>query len=86
MTIESKLLFKTKEEAEIKCAKLAALNGIEKQKQLEYCRYSAKKSFAWNAGYHRGEAKRAARDLEYHTKKAVFMAARAEEKKLTNPV
>jgi hypothetical protein len=77
---DNELIFKTKEEAEIKCAKLAAINAIENQKKLEFCRFNSKKSFTWNAGYHRGEAKRAARDLEYHTEKAVFMKMRAEEK------
>lgn len=40
-----------------------------------------KKSYAWNASYHRKEAERATHDLEYHTSKAIVMEKKSEAKK-----
>lgn len=71
-------VFTTKEEALTRCAEMVKEHEETNQKQLEYCKFSNKKSYAWNAGYHRSEAKRAKQQLEYHTKKAVFMAAKSK--------
>lgn len=69
-------VFLTKEEALARCAEMIKEHEKTQQNQLEYCKFNDKKNYAWNAGYHRGEAKRAKQQLEYHTKKAVFMAAK----------
>ena len=71
-------VFLTKEEALVRCAEMVKEHEETSQKQLEHCKFSNKKSYSWNAGYHRSEAKRAKQQLEYHTKKAVFMAAKSK--------
>lgn len=71
-------VFLTKEECLVRCTELVKEHEETQQKQMECCKFSNKKSYSWNAGYHRTEAKRAKQQLEYHTKKAVFMAAKSK--------
>lgn len=71
----------TKEEAEARCAVLIAEYDKDQKNRMEFLKDEAKKTFAWNAGYHMRGAARAKRDLEYHTAKAFHMKARAAEQK-----
>lgn len=75
---ESTDVFTTKEEALVRCTELVKEHEETQQKQMEFCKFNNKKNYSWNAGYHRTEAKRAKQQVEYHTKKAVFMAAKSK--------
>ncbi len=81
---EQDKVFLTKEAAEVKCAQIAAEMAIQEQKRLEWAKENSKKKYSWHAGYHKREAKRHEEQMNYHEKKAHFMAIRvAEEKGLT---
>lgn len=78
---EEESIFTTKEGAIKKCEEGAIQHAKEQQRCLESQKFNDKKNYSWNAGYHRSEAKRAEKDLKYHTQKAIFMAAKVKEAK-----
>lgn len=78
---EQDKVFLTKEAAEVKCKEIAAELAALEQRRLEYNRENGKKTFSWCAGYHKREAKRNEKEMNYHKKKAHFMAIRATEEK-----
>ncbi len=51
----------------------------EQKTKAIYLKKEAKKSFAWNAGYHLREAKNHRKQAEYHDTKAIFCKAKGKE-------
>jgi hypothetical protein len=71
--------FATKEEAEQRASVLAKEQAEQEAKRLA-SKEKPNKSWAWNATYHRGEIRRAERDLIYHRSKLeVALAHKKEE-------
>ena len=70
---DSEDLFATREEAEVRSKELIEIHAAEEQKNLERRKEYSKNSYGWHAGYHKKQAEKARRDLEYHEKKVVFM-------------
>jgi hypothetical protein len=61
--------------------KLAAENAAATRKREDHVKHDKNKSYSWNAGYHKREAKRAAKKVEYHTKMAAECKDRRKESK-----
>ena len=72
-------IFLTKEEAEAKGLELKAELEKEQETRVEYIKKNFHKTFSWNAGYHRREAKRLRKTAEWHERKAQLCKARAKE-------
>lgn len=70
-------LFLTKEEADVRAAELAKEQKKEELDRLERRKHDDRKTWAWNASYHRKCIISAKRDLEYHTKKLSVASAKA---------
>ena len=80
---EQDKVFNNREEAEAKCKEIAAELAAQEQKRLEWAKENSKKKYSWNAGYHKREAKRHEKQMNYHKTKAHFMGIRAKENEKT---
>jgi hypothetical protein len=63
-------VFDTRENALIKCAEVIKEREEEQITRTERIKANQRKSFAWNAGYHLGEAKKNKEEAERHEKLA----------------
>ncbi len=70
--LEPENIFDTRELAEKRSTVLVAERNQKENDALSK-KDKIDKSYAWHAGYHLKEAKRAKEQLEYHSKKAVLM-------------
>lgn len=77
-SVDADKVFSNREDATIKAAELAVHSNREADENLQR-KSNMKKSWAWNASYHRREIERAKKDLEYHTKKLNVASVRAKE-------
>ena len=73
-------IFLTKKEADEKADELGRIFYANQLKQLQSRKENDKRSWAWNATYHRGRIKRAKEDIEYHTAKLEVAAAKGRDK------
>lgn len=64
------VVFETEEEALAESKKLCEQELEERQTRAVYIKKNQLKSFAWNAGYHRREAKRLRENISYHERMA----------------
>src|ERR1035437_7540886 len=64
--------FLSSEAASARCAELVASNEVEQERRM-HAKEKDNKSYAWHAGYHMREAKRAREQAEHHERKAVLM-------------
>ena len=71
-------LFANQTEALEKAKEIKAKYDEEQKTKSEYLKKDAKKSFAWNAGYHLREAKNHRKQAEYHDTKAVLCKAKTK--------
>lgn len=71
-------VFATEAEALARSAALAAEAQADEQRRVDYGKHDAKKTFAWNAGYHMREAKRKRADADRHDRMAVICKERAK--------
>ena len=67
-SVEADKVFANRQDAERRAHELSVYCNREADENLKR-KFNAKKSWAWNASYHRREVERAKKDLEYHTKK-----------------
>lgn len=67
-SVEADRVFTDKTDAEVKARELSVYHNREAEENLRR-KFDSKKSWVWNASYHRREIERAKRDIEYHTKK-----------------
>ena len=76
-------VFATEAEALVRAMKLKMEQQQAEKDRLEWMKENPKKSWAWNATYHRKQLKDAQRNVEYHTKKlAVALEHKKEEPKV----
>ena len=66
--VPENLLFETEEAALVKAQERADRASREELDRITH-KEKAKKSWAWNASYHRKKIRRAKKDIEYHTRK-----------------
>jgi hypothetical protein len=71
-------VFDTKEEAETKGEEIAAVENTRRNTQTECIKHQKTKSFTWNAGYHRREAKDLRKRMERHMELAKICKARVK--------
>jgi hypothetical protein len=64
-------VFDTEAEAAVCAATLAEEAAMTEIKRRKSMKEHNQKSYSWHVGYHRNEAKRAKRDFEYHTARAL---------------
>jgi hypothetical protein len=64
--------FPSAEAAAERCAELVAENEVAQERRM-HAKEKDNKSYAWHAGYHMREAKRAREQAEHHERKAVLM-------------
>ena len=74
-------VFDAKDEALERCKAEIAERELQQTTNASQMKKYKAKSFAWHAGYHMQEVKRAERDVEYHRKMAVACAARIPKSK-----
>lgn len=74
-------VFATQEEALKRSSELAAIHHKAHADCLEWKKEDTKRTWAWNASYHRRNIKEAQRQLEYHTKKLAVASAKSKEDK-----
>ena len=79
-SLDNDVICETEEEAKAKCAEIAEKRRIDAETRAENIKHSQAKSYAWNAGYHMREAKRAEKAIEYHKKMAVICKARSKDR------
>ena len=72
-------VFADKDNALQAAKNIKARQDEEERTRAEFLKHKAKKSFAWNAGYHMREAKRNRWQAEYHETKAVLCKVKAKE-------
>ena len=77
----TKEVYATREEALARAVEMAAENEATERKRADYIKHNKNMSYSWNAGYHRREAARAAKQVEYHTKMAAECKDRSKESK-----
>ena len=71
--------FATEAEALASGVSLVAEAEAEAEKRIAWKVQDKNKSYAWNASYHLRRAKDAAKDLDYHTRKAAVLKLKAKE-------
>ncbi len=71
-------VYGTKEEALARAVVLAEENVADRTKRAEYIKHDKNKSYSWNAGYHRREAKRARKTAERHEERAKLCKAKGD--------
>ena len=72
-------VFSNRGDAEVKAKELAVRFNREAEENIRR-KQESKKSWAWNASYHKREIERGKRDLEYHTRKLNVASALAKAK------
>lgn len=83
--LEESKLTKSKEEAEAIAARMAEEHKVEELHRFEQCKENTRRSWAWNAHYHRQKVKQAQHDLEYHTAKLNVAKVKAKEGEPVTP-
>ena len=76
----SNTIFETEAEALTESARLCAEEIEAQETRSAYIKKDKIKSFAWNAGYHLGEAQRLREQIAYHERMAVICKSRSREK------
>ena len=74
-------MFATKEEADLKAAELGKEYEAERKHRLEHTKENDKRTWAWNASYHRRKIKENQKQVEYHTAKLNVADIKAKEQK-----
>lgn len=82
-TVQPDVVFATKDEAETEAAKVLAAHQEEETRRFNHVKDNAgrHRTWAWNASYHRREAKEARRRLEYHEGRLAVAKAKSKETK-----
>lgn len=76
---EESQLFQSKEDADVRAKELAEEQKKEELDRLQRRKHYDRKTWAWNASYHRKGIQNAQKDLEYHTKKLSVAKVKAKE-------
>jgi hypothetical protein len=71
-------IFSSKEAAEDASKALAEKARQEDRKRAAWLKERISKTYAWNAGYHMRCVKKAQKEIEYHSEKAVLCKAKAK--------
>jgi len=71
-------LHETREAALLAAEKLARKQKEDAERSAECIKANVHKSFSWNVGFHRQEAKRNREQAEYHDRKAVLCKERSK--------
>lgn len=69
--------FASPEDAAARCAEMEIENAAEHERRMR-AKENLNKSYAWHAGYHLREAKRAREQAAYHERKAALMKEHAK--------
>jgi len=69
-------VFATHKDALDRAVEMAEERVAEESKRADHIKHDKNKSYAWNAGYHMREAKRAREQVAYHEKMAVLCKAK----------
>jgi hypothetical protein len=75
----AKKVYATREEAMVRAEEMAAENEAIERKRADYAKHNTNRNYAWNAGYHMHEARKAADKIEWHTKMAQLCKAKQKE-------
>lgn len=75
---DDKDLFATEAEALARCAERIAEHKAEETRRREHMKEYDHRNYSWHVGYHRKEAKEAARRLEWHNARAIACKALAQ--------
>ena len=73
------IMAETKEEAEVKRKEIVDKHHKEEMERLQRGKDNNVKTYSWHVGYHQRQLKKAEKDVEYHSKKIVFMKDKARK-------
>jgi len=72
-------IFKTREDAEIKCAELVKEREIEQNTKAEYLKSNQAKSYSWNVGYYMRNVRDMEKKIEWYKDRARLCKAKSKD-------